>query len=425
MGYKNLFFGVVVLLLLQAEGVTAQQADTLAAYDSDELFSRGRKASFDGNRTVGRVYLQKALEKSPNYADVRIFLARTYLWDDMPDQARETLQPLLVSEPNNLDAAKVMFDAAFWNDDPATALEWANKGLTTQPSDKEMMTKKAQALGDLERYDEAMAVLDVLLQRFPGDKTILGLWNSFDVARKVNSLTASADYDFYTDIFGTASMYSLQYGRKTGLGSVLLRVNEANRFGTNGWQVEADAYPSIAKGLYAYLNYGYSPTALFPDHRVGAELYASLPWAFEASGGIRYLYFGPGSDVLMYTGTLGKYHRNLWFSARVFITPDPAGASRSLQLQVRRYFADPAHFVGLLGGFGFSPDFRNLQSNDGLSTTDIYRLKSNRVAATYQRPVGKSWQLAGDFGYGNQEYLFDVGSYIGIWTLSVRVRYAF
>lgn len=415
-------FSVSCLALASAN---AQQADSLAAYNSDELFAKGRSASFDGNREKGRVYLMKALEKSPDYVEIRVFLARTYLWDDMPDKAKETLAPLLNQEPVDLGAAKVMFDAAYWNDDSETALLWANKGLDKNPADKDMLINKAKALGDLERYDEGLEVLDILLQRFPGDKAVLSLWETFKTAMRANSITASASYDFYSKIFGNASLYSLQYGRRTSIGSIFLRANESNRFSTNGWQIEADAYPSIAKGVYAYLNYGFSPTSLFPNHRAGGEVYVSLPWAFEASGGFRYLYFGKDSGFIMYTGTLGKYYRSLWFSARVFITPDPAGASKSLGLQVRRYFSNANNYVGITGGFGFSPDFRNLQSNDGFSSSEIYKLRAWRIGADYQQPVGDRWLLLATVGYASQEYLFDVGNYVGITSCSVTARYQF
>jgi len=415
---------VCTVLLCLVFTAQAQEADTLAAYNADELFSKGREAAFAGDREKGRVYLLKALEKIPGYTEVRIFTSRTYLWDDQPEKAKDLLKPLLDTQPDHLEAIKVMFDAAWWNDDSETALQWAEKGLRNNASDKELLTKKAQALGGLKRFDEALATLDVVLMRNPGDKAAGELLNSFKVARRVNALTVSADYDFFTKTFGNASLYSLQYSRRTSLGSIIARVNESNRFGTIGWQAEIDAYPSITKGVYTYLNYGFSPTSLFPEHRAGGELYVSLPKAFESSAGFRYLYFSEAINVLMYTGTVGKYYKNLWFSARVFLTPG-AGISSSLGLQVRRYFADPNHFIGLSGSYGFSPDFRNLQSNDGLSTTEIYKLKACRVGASYQKPVSTRWVLAADTGYSRQELLFDMGEFVGIWSVGLRARYSF
>jgi YaiO family outer membrane protein len=43
------------------------------------------------------------------------------------------------------------------------------------------------------------------------------------------------------------------------------------------------------------------------------------------------------------------------FTARVYLTPGPAGTSQSLQLQTRRYFADGIDYWGVRYGHGSSP----------------------------------------------------------------------
>lgn len=420
-------FFILTGLICVLNCVCAQSgSDSLSGYDPDELFAKGRDAAFAGDRERGRIYLRKALEKAPEYADVVVFLARTYLWDEMKEKAEEVLKPLLQKDPDNAEAVKVMFDAAFWSHNNHEALQWAEKGLRKNGTDKELLIKRAQALGALERFDDAVNVLDGLLQRFPGDEEVLQIWNDFKASLNRNTLTAMATYDFYTsEQFGNASLYSLQYGRRTSLGSVFLRGNQSNRFDITGWQAEIDLYPTLGKKMYGYLNYGYSPSPLFPKHRAGAELYRNLPSAFEASAGFRYLYFSPESNVMMYTATLGKYIKSYWLSARAYITPDGTGTSISALFQARRYFSNASHFLGISGGFGFSPEFRNLQSNEGLSTREIYRLKSNRVALMYQHPLNSSWQLTGTFDYARQEFIFDTGNYVGIWSAGVWVRYSF
>ena len=417
----------VLLLVSFTKPIYSQHGgDSLAVYDPDQLFAKGRDAAFAGDREKGRIYLQKALEKAPGYTDVVVFLARTYLWDEMKEKAEEVLKPLLRKDPDNAEAIKVMFDAAYWSHADHEALQWAEKGLRKNATDKELLLKRAQALGALERLDDAVNVLEGLLQRFPGDEEILRLWNNFKGNLNRNTLTAMVNYDFYTsEQFGNASLYSLQYGRRSPLGSVFLRGNQSNRFDITGWQAEIDLYPTLGKKMYGYLNYGYSPSPLFPKHRAGAELYRNLPAAFEASAGFRYLYFSPEANVLMYTATLGKYIKSYWLSARAFVTPDGSGTSTSALFQARRYFSNATHFLGISGGFGFSPEFRNLQSNEGLSTREIYRLKSNRVGLMYQHPFNSSWQLTGTFDYARQEFIFDTGNYVGIWSAGVWVRYSF
>ena len=62
----------------------------------------------------------------------------------------------------------------------------------------------------------------------------------------------------------TASVSLAQRGSR---GSIIGRVNVANRFGTTGTQVEADAYPRLGSGRYMYLNAGYSGSGIYPGER--------------------------------------------------------------------------------------------------------------------------------------------------------------
>ena len=56
----------------------AAQMDTSS---SDGLLKAARKAAFDeDNYPQAKTYLYKAIEKSPNYADLRIFIFFFYTW---------------------------------------------------------------------------------------------------------------------------------------------------------------------------------------------------------------------------------------------------------------------------------------------------------------------------------------------------------
>ena len=127
---------------------------------------------------------------------------------------------------------------------------------------------------------------------------------------------------------------------------MIVRANYANRFREDTAQYEIDAYPRLAKGLYAYVNYGYSSHRFFPKNRVGGELYANLPHGVELSGGFRWLQF-ESSEVTIYTGTIAKYQGNYWISLRPYITPKSEGTSQSYNLTVRRYFGGPDNYLGV------------------------------------------------------------------------------
>ncbi|MBA3645200.1 MAG: YaiO family outer membrane beta-barrel protein [Gemmatimonadaceae bacterium] len=85
---------------------------------------------------------------------------------------------------------------------------------------------------------------------------------------------------------------SIGLARSTPVGSLVGRLNWANRFAKSGTQLEADVYPRINDRMYAYLNAGYSASSIFPAWRFGGELFSTLPDAWEASLGFRQLLAG-------------------------------------------------------------------------------------------------------------------------------------
>lgn len=170
--------------------------------------------------------------------------------------------------------------------------------------------------------------------------------------------------------------------------SVIARANLANRFGRTGAQVELDAYPRLLPRTYAYLNVGAALSeSLFPDLRVGAEVYRNLPRAWEASLGLRYLNFA-SSDVTIYTGSVGKYRGNYYASLRPFVTPGDSGeVSASAHLLVRRYFATANHYVTLRAGGGSSPAGE-------YAIEELNRLSSGNIGLDGKRPFrNRSWLL--------------------------------
>jgi YaiO family outer membrane protein len=205
----------------------------------------------------------------------------------------------------------------------------------------------------------------------------------------------------------------LSYGRKTSVGTIIGRINWAERFGSKGLQYELDGYPAISENNYAYLNFGYSSLSIFPKLRAGAEWYHSFPKAFEGSLGMRALHF-TNSDTYMITGTVGKYVGNYWISLRSFVSPSSTGTSVSGSIQARRYFSDPEDYIGLKLGYGISPDDRS--RGDGSST--YLTMKSQSVRVEYNHIFNRIWTTNIGASVSNEEfptigyvvnYTFDIG----------------
>lgn len=120
----------VILLLFLAISTGSKAQNSLS---SDELFSNARNAAFeDKNYEKAKKLAFEALEKSPNYADVDIFLGRIYSWDHQYDSARIHFLKVLNAKPNE-DASIAYADLEYWNDDYQKSLEICSDALNVYP----------------------------------------------------------------------------------------------------------------------------------------------------------------------------------------------------------------------------------------------------------------------------------------------------
>ncbi|MDD8018309.1 MAG: YaiO family outer membrane beta-barrel protein [Bacteroidota bacterium] len=389
---------------------------------SDELFFIARDKAFNGQRDSARILLKMALQKSPAYDDIRVFLARTYAWDGMRNEARNEISSVLSRNSSNKEALSVAIDIELWDDKPTAALELSIGALRHFPNDEEFLLKKAKSLKDLGRDDEALITLSILEEINPSNPDVQKMRETIKSTMIMQGASVNETYDYYSNTYDAAHLVYLQYNRSTFLGSFIGRMNYGRRFQKDGLQFELDAYPRIVSGVYGYLNYGYSGASIFPKQRLGAEAFFKLPSSFEASIGMRYLFFGGTSDVTMYTGTVGYYYKDYWFSLRPFITPSNVSFSRSLSFTARYYYMGIAEeYISAKIGAGFSPDERNYDP----ANKNVYYLKAQTAGVGWQKPLGLYSLFTATFDYTNQELVFSQGEYVKVYSFSVGYRYKF
>ncbi|RYG10420.1 MAG: YaiO family outer membrane beta-barrel protein, partial [Chitinophagaceae bacterium] len=345
----------------------AQETVTLT---SDELFTQARSIPKDkANYPKIISILKAALEKSPDYADIRLFLGRVYTWNDNLDSARYQFNQVIAKEPKNIEAYSAIFDVEYWNDNYTRALDHANQGLLYEPNSSELLIKKAKALTALKDNRQALALLKAYSKENPSDT----VKKYYDFLRKENTknlIDISYEYVHFDKRFDDPWHYtSLDYTRNTGVGSITGRLMYSNRFKTDGLQGEIEAYPSISKGIYAYVGAGYSQSDIFPKFRAGLSLYYTLPKSFDAETGFRYLDFNPNKTYI-FVVAVGKYTGNFYFNLKSYLSPDVDIFSHSYTFSARYYFSDRYNFVGAQIGAGISPDdrARNIIGEGNLST---------------------------------------------------------
>jgi len=413
--------GVFLILLFSISdlAVTAQIISNGDTTPLPSLLVKARKFAYDNSRAEARKICREILLRDSTYWDAAVLIGRTYAWDAKYDSARMVLNSVIRQRAGHYDAVDALIDNEVFSDNFKDAIHFADIGLSSHPDDENFLFKKAKALNYSGNSAKASDILNRILAKNPSNNDASALMLSIKRSKMVNKLTFNYWIYTFNDVdpwnFGSAAI-----GRKTKtFGTVILRYNYARRFNNVGHQVEVDAYPAITKDIYMYFNAGISNKKNFPFSRLSIEPYLKLPASFEISLGFRYMNFDDkriaatdSNKVMIYTGTIGKYYGDYWFSVRAYLTPGKSEWSESFYLTVRRYLADADSYLSIIIGTGFSPDEQQYAFNPG------YHLKSSKIDLEYQQKIASRFFLNCGTGFAREEiragttrnrYSFDIG----------------
>jgi YaiO family outer membrane protein len=384
--------------------------------DPDASYEIARNLAFNKQRKQAQDTLLSILTKYPNYNEIRSFLATTYSWDGEYKKARKEFTSLLEKDSKNKSNWIAAIKNESWADMPFAALEMTTEALKNFPDDAEILYLKASAQENTNNPIEALSTIQFILDKNPEDQKAKDFKVSLNKTLSRNSIGINSTVDLYSDVFDPMQYHIFKYGRQTKYGSIIGKVNFNRRFNENGLQYEVDLYPKISKGFYAYANIGFSNSFLFPDVRFGAELYKSLPKSFEVSLGFRALKYNTTTTI--YTGSVGWYYGNSYWSFRPYITPGGAGTSTSGTITYRKYRSDADNYLGLSLGMGFSPETNQFNFNG--NATSIINLKSQKINLGYYFSSSNKQNAWGtQFAVTHQEIIFDLGNYFWIYSLNL------
>lgn len=403
----------VICLCFSSSGIAQ-----IRSIDPDSAFVEARKLAFDGKRKESISLLKTALFKYPNYDEIRLFLASVYSWDERYKSAKVEYQILINKDNTNIDYWVPYIKNEIYDDEPLSAIELAKKAMQILPDKSQLVILKATAEKNNNELQKAMHTIKTFLEKYPNDKEALTYKENIKENMVSNQILVSYSADIYSEIYDPMHYYTLQYGKLTSRGSIIARYNLNNKFKTYGSQFEIDAYPSIAKGIYGYLNIGYSKSSIFPTWRFGAQVYKSLPSSFEVSAGIRSLKFGKNYTNI-YTGSIGKYFGSSFAFMVPYFINSAEGWSKSSTFTYRKYRANADQFFAVSGGFGFSPEvnrfgFDNVYEPIVSLKSQKFDISNNFKIINNKNVIGAGLSLI------RQESVFDPGKYFWIFSLKIN-----
>ncbi|MBT8187909.1 MAG: YaiO family outer membrane beta-barrel protein [Croceitalea sp.] len=374
--------------------------------DPDISFMNARAIAFEGSRTVARDSLKRILFAYPSYADAALLIAKTHSWDKNYDEARKHFNRITSVDK----LKKEVWIAAINNEIRAKnlniALGLANKSLVHLQFDEELQSLKGQIMKKLNKGRKRMSKYKRKERKY---------------ARKRSIMVGSA-IESFDKVYDPMYAATVQFETKSEFGKIIPRVNYAERFKSKGMQYELDTYPVISKKLYAYTNFAFSDSKIFPKQKGGLELFAELPKALEVSGGVRYMRFADQSASIV-TGSLGIYRGNYYASLRPFATTTSNGNTVfSGTLMGRKYLRDPSNYFGVQLTYGFDSEINQfIVDGELLSETTLF-LDTQRIRFEYQFSDKSSDHLfKTHLGVNRQELAFDAGNYV--FSITAGIQY--
>ena len=389
----------------------------------DTAFERARELAFNKQRKQAQDSLLFILTKYPDYLDIRSFLASTYSWDGAYKKARREFSYVLKKDPKRKTDWIAAINNELWGETPFHALELATEALEHYPDDIDILHLKAKAEENSNKPEEALFTLNFILNNNPENKKTKDYKDALINRLSFNTIGIRSSIDLYSKNERDPMQYhTLKYSRQTKYGSITGKVNFNRRFQKNGVQYEIDMYPKITKGLYAYVSAGVSNTDLFPSVRYGAELYKSLPKSFEISLGFRGLKYTETTTI--YTGSVGWYTGNSYWSFRTYVTPGDTGSSKSGTLNYRKYRSDADNYFSIEAGVGFSPEIDPFPLNENEEA--IFDLKSQKFNIGYYfTSSNKKHAWGTKFSLAHEEKSFSLGDYYLIYSLGISYNVKF
>lgn len=373
---------------------------SLKGQSADSLFALAKKQATQKNYTSAQTLCNQLISQHPRNTDYQIFLGRLYSWQGKTDSAKQVFNALLQTGNTTTEVYDALTDAELWNAEYTAVIEHCKKAILLAPADEQekFKLKAAKAYYLAADYKPAEAQLDSILAYRPKNKEARSLLNDVKKAMYKNYISVShLNVSFHNPTFDSWNYTSVEYQRKHETTPYNFRVNYGNAYSKTAFQAEADAYPRFNKKTYLYLNAGASTsTDIFPNFNAGAELYRQLPYEMELSGGIRFLQF-PGTDVVIFTGYLGKYVKKGWLAYRPFLVNKNNERFLSHTAVFRHYLSNTDNYISLHLIYGATPYTTvNLQ--------DISKVNSQRIGIDFQKTFFYRLLLRPMISYEYEEY---------------------
>ena len=341
----------------------------------NELYARADEEANAGNWKLARYYCRQILSEDPGHFAASLLMAQTFAFENKFDSARVISTKLYDVNPKHYDLLNLMVNTEIWSRKYKAALPQVEIALATWPNDENFLFKKATIQYLTKDYRGAMRTLDKLLVVNPYHEEGIALQKDIMENHRYRDYVFVEDYfEFFKEPYLSRKLItSTGISKWTKYGTYIAKVNVGHEWGRDilpykvpAYQYELEAYQQLFPTNYLYLDYAWSWYLFFPNHRAAIEFFQRLPKGFEASLGVRLLYWT--DPTWIYTGSISWLRNKNYLAFRPFFYCVNSRLVDSYVLTYRRYFSDKEDYMYALAGYGnYSDDFVQFNQNPGNS----------------------------------------------------------
>ena len=401
---NSLFIWLLINIIMLECPVLMGQTNNFNEKNPEEQFAIIQQLAFNKKYSEARKLGRQVLDSIPNYHDVSLLLARTYLWENKFDSASILIDDVLKKDPDNIEAKEAQLDMAYFSKNMQDIQNLAPNLIKQDPENIPYREKYAIALLSNNQNTLAGKQADSILSRDSLNTVALDIKEQLAPKKQSMELTLGYSFDHFSEPYlRWWHLYTVGLRKPTSWGSLEGRVNYGHLYSSseiaNEIQLEAESYINLTKSAYMMLLYGYSPHTHFPNHRAAIEVWHKLPKNFIVSLGLNY-YHWDDNDIFIGTGSLEKYLGKYWLCFRAYVHIKDVGVSGSYYFTGRRYFNDIDYFQVTLG-LGTAPD----EPFD--IKTDLERLNAYSVRFLMNKKLSNRWKMRAGLGYAYEEFRTD------------------
>ncbi|MRT93183.1 YaiO family outer membrane beta-barrel protein [Ancylomarina sp. 16SWW S1-10-2] len=370
--------------------------------NTDSIFNSAILNAQSGKYEKALNEASAVLEIFPDRYDVMVFSANVNAWKGDYTKALTYIKKAYVLNKNNTELYDSWLNILLWSKNYQELIKTAELAEQNKyPNEYNLVLKKAIAYKSLAKYNEGVNLIENHNIYLDSIK-LKAVYNEMQMRNRNRAISFYYSIDFI-DQNGVKPQHLayIDYAFKIGRHTLIPRLNFANRFDKNDFQIEADYYHLFKNGHYLYTNYGLGINKeLFPEQKAGLEYYVPFLKSYESSLGGRYFY-SKNSETFMLTGHISKYYHNFWFSFRPFYVFNETKNALTTVFNTRYYSLNPINYWGVELTYGNSPDERYLVAE----SPDIYTLTNYRIKIEKNTAIFKYGEIKLSASYAYEEYI--------------------